>query len=115
MNPVTVVRQATRGATGEKIGQRAWVQCPGCGALHSFILANDDGTIPTGPVWTWDGNVESPTFSPSMLVRWGDGEVCHSFVEAGRWRFLDDSTHALAGEVGVPMLPLPDWLAQGDA
>ena len=105
-----VVRQAVHGTTGEKIGRYAWAQCPGCGSLHSFVLANEDGTIPSGPVWTWDGNLETPTFAASMLVRWGDGEVCHSFLEGGRWRFLDDCTHAHAGETDVAMVPLPDWL-----
>lgn len=128
-NPVLVVRQTTNGTTGEKIGRRAWVWCPGCRHAHCFVLSNDDGTIPSGPVWDWDGNLEAPTFSPSLLcidatfyaedrdadgyrVMVGSGN-CHSFVRAGRWEFLGDSGHHLAGQT-VDMVPLPDWLAQED-
>lgn len=46
--------------------------CPGCKAAHPFTVEVYDGY--TGrqnrqpePVWDWDGNLESPTFSPSML------------------------------------------------
>lgn len=42
------------------------------------------------------------TVSPA----WGN---CHSFLRAGRWQFLGDSAHALAGQT-VDMVPLPDWL-----
>lgn len=126
-HPVLLVRQTTNGATGEKIGRSAWLQCPGCNHLHRFILSNDDGTIPSGPVWEWDGDLEQPTFSPSLLcigvtfytaerdpdghrVVAGSGN-CHSFVRAGRWEFLSDSGHHLAGQT-VDLVPLPDWFAQ---
>ena len=36
------------------------IQCPACFTGHQF-RAN---------VWTFDGNLEEPTFSPSMLVRY---------------------------------------------
>lgn len=34
---------------------------------------------------------------------------CHSFLHAGRWQFLSDSGHRLAGQY-ADMVPLPDWL-----
>lgn len=77
-----------------------------------------------GPRWTWNGNAERPTFSPSILVRgtqpladeahvaWMRGEeplpapvpfVCHSFVVDGRIQFLGDCTHELACQtVDIP-------------
>lgn len=74
-------------------------RCPGCGKPHAF-----DGR------WTWNGSVEAPTFSPSLLVRWNEGpesreHVCHSFVTDGQIRYLDDCTHALRGST----VPLPPW------
>lgn len=95
-------------------------QCPGCGTAHG--VHTGDGS---GPRWTWNGDVERPTFSPSILVRGvvpltdeqvaayrsGDGLpeprplVCHSFVTDGRIQFLGDCTHALAGQT----VDLPEW------
>lgn len=92
---------------------RVLVWCPGCEELHPFVVANEQGQTPTnGPCWDWDRNEETPTFSPSLLVlggRQGSDHVCHSFLRQGRWEFLGDSTHALAGQT-VDLPPLPDWL-----
>jgi hypothetical protein len=60
--------------------------------------------------WNWDGNLEEPTLSPSILQTVGpfpDGhkEICHSFVKKGRISYCADSTHAMAGkEVDLPEL-----------
>jgi hypothetical protein len=45
--------------------------CPGCKMSHPFTIDNGGMTRSSGdprPTWEWDGNLESPTFSPSMLV-----------------------------------------------
>ena len=90
--------------------------CPGCNAVH--IVNTRPGN---GPTWTWDGNVEKPTLSPSILVTtgrevdptcdpWEPGyppERCHSFVRDGRVEFCTDSKHALAGQT-VDLPPWPD-------
>jgi hypothetical protein len=101
--------------------------CPGC-MLDVYDLPPDGATYhPTGlhllpvntdqtsPTWTFDGNEEAPTVSPSILTQHHptdtDGRpdfVCHSFLVAGVFQFLGDCTHALAG-LHVPMLDLPDW------
>lgn len=67
---------------------------------------------PEGAHWSWDGNREQPTFSPSILQH-ESGSIprCHSYVQSGRWQFLSDCTHKLAGQT-VDMVPLPDWLCQ---
>lgn len=57
--------------------------------------------------WKFDGNTESPTFSPSFLVQGHlpdhpNGGICHSFVTAGQVQYLDDSTHELKGQT-VPL------------
>lgn len=80
-------------------GFRFW--CPGCAMSH--VLR----TKPTG--WAFNGDHESPTFSPSVLVTWSEWggtedpaddikHCCHSFVTDGRIQFLGDCTHALAGQ-----------------
>ncbi len=76
--------------------------CPGCEDMHRIYVDGDQAT------WTWNGNEDVPTFSPSILVLHGDNR-CHSFVVDGVWQFLDDCTHSLAGQ-HVPMIPLPDWI-----
>ena len=93
--------------------------CQGCEEMHH---------ITTG--WQFDGNVNAPTFSPSVLVRIGHYvqgwqgpdcwctynakhpdepspfkcQRCHTFIKSGQVQFLSDCTHALAGQT----LPLPD-------
>lgn len=92
--------------------------CPGCETTHRF---NVNAPNPyTGARWTWDGNAEQPTFSPSMVVRipWSKDEepqpdeVCHYFLRNGKIEFLGDCTHALKGQT-VDLPDLSDWYLQG--
>ena len=90
--------------------------CPGCEQMHK---------LPDS--WTFDGNLESPTYSPSFkhsgkLRVFVDGNwagewkrdaagaplpfVCHYILTAGVLNFCSDSTHYLAGK-SVPLPPLP--------
>lgn len=97
--------------------------CQGCDMLHQVRVG--DGPRPR---WGWNGDVEKPTFTPSVLVTWNQGEppattedirqkirsgeivqtkvhkVCHTFVTDGRVQFLGDCTHQYAGQT----LDLPD-------
>jgi hypothetical protein len=61
--------------------------------------------LPDG--WTFDGNLEAPTFTPSFLHSWGTGKVCHYNLIAGWLQFCPDSTHGLAGKT-VPLPDLPE-------
>jgi hypothetical protein len=81
--------------------------CPCSSYLHMLPV----NTTATSPAWTMTGDVDAPTISPSILTRWGKEpeHVCHSFLEAGVFRFLDDCTHQFAGQQ-VPMPDLPDWV-----
>jgi hypothetical protein len=78
-----------------------WLFCPGCKAAHRINNS-----------WDWDGNLETPTFNPSILsiLDRPVPDRCHSFIRDGVWDFLSDSTHDLAGQQ-IPMVDLPDWLA----
>ncbi|KFC62792.1 hypothetical protein FF80_03359 [Devosia sp. LC5] len=108
--------------------------CPGCSEAHQITV--NDAVNGQGPKWSYNGNPDAPTFSPSVLVRGvridgGDEEldrildtyklpedrermladkrintVCHSFVNSGQIQFLGDCTHALAGQT-VPLPPFP--------
>lgn len=91
--------------------------CPGCEEMH--VIPNS---------WTFDGNVDCPTFTPSVKItgkqvvivdgKWNGEWVrdaagnpvdccCHYFVTKGRLLFCSDSTHALSGKT-VDLLPLPE-------
>ena len=80
--------------------------CPGC-KMHHYV-ATADYPIPgwgPGSQWTFDGNFDNPTLSPSVLnrYRWKDKEeICHIFVKEGQIQFLPECTHHLAGQT-VPM------------
>ena len=74
-------------------GERLGFMCPGCGSAHYV------GVGPEG--WKWNGSLERPTLSPSVLVSGyiSDREVrCHSFIENGKIHFLNDCLHSLAGK-----------------
>jgi hypothetical protein len=78
--------------------------CPACEYGHPFWV----GPASNGeshPVWSWNGSMDAPTFSPSLLVH-GGGESprCHSFVTDGNIAFCGDSTHKLAGQT----VPIPE-------
>lgn len=50
--------------------------------------------------WSFNGNYERPTFSPSIKVEIGHypdpSDICHSFVTDGKIKYLNDCTHELA-------------------
>lgn len=61
--------------------------------------------------WFFDGNLERPTLSPSLLLTMTVGQqrqkfVCHSFVKDGSIQYLGDCTHPLAGQtIELPEIP----------
>lgn len=76
--------------------------CPGCKDEHVVT------TAPHPNAWGFNGSVDAPTFTPSILAHehpmmLADGTKgvqprCHSFVTDGRIQFLGDCGHALAGQ-----------------
>lgn len=84
--------------------------CPGCGHHHIYYTRNENPL----PNWTFNGNMESPTFSPSLLNRWGKyvpgyenkikgGGICHLNVTNGKIDYYDDCTHEYKGRKQVEM------------
>lgn len=61
------------------------------------------------PSWHWDGNLEAPTLSPSILSQ--GYSRCHSFLREGKFQFLKDCDHPLAGKT-VELPDLPDWAVE---
>lgn len=58
--------------------------------------------------WTFNGNFDNPTFSPSMLVNEDvQGQRSHFFVTQGKIQYLQDCDHALAGQT-VDMVDLEE-------
>lgn len=108
-------------ALGSKLrkleGGKVAFKCPGCNQMHHVTVDGSRG-------WSFNGDGDRPTFSPSVLVkgtvpitddqheRIMAGEkieptplICHSFVTEGHIRFLGDCTHDLAGQtVDLPNL-----------
>lgn len=93
--------------------------CPGCKEYHCVHVNRGQY-----PVWSFNGDYNNPTLSPSVEVRSGhyltpdkkecwcnfkdrypdEGEppfkcgVCHAFVTNGKIQYLNDCTHELAGQ-----------------
>lgn len=92
--------------------------CPGCAAggpegyegLHMLpVNAPNIGKAS----WDWNGDLERPTLSPSILTNKDNTEAsshprCHSFLKNGVFEFLSDFTHPLAN-MQVEMPDLPEW------
>lgn len=93
----------------DTVSHGLWFHCPGCGRGHR-VMTKEYNDGPTQ--WEWNGDLVKPTFSPSILTWWTEGEEkkdcrCHSFVTDGMIQFLSDCTHALAGQT-VPLQPWDD-------
>ena len=101
--------------------------CPGCEEVHMFITQRGEYR-PQGPVWSFNGDVEKPTFSPSLIIWSGHyapgheegspcwctfnqdliekGEepskfkcgICHLIMTDGIIQYCADSTHHLSGQ-----------------
>lgn len=88
--------------------------CPGCKTMHTVAVSQKNHS---GASWKFDGNLQAPTFSPSINYKvntpdMGDyyqpnvkSTTCHHFVRAGNIQFLGDCTHEMRGQT----VPLPDF------
>lgn len=82
--------------------------CPACDTPHQYRIAG-----PEEPIWKFNGDLDKPTFTPSLLMQWnavGDQplQICHLFVTAGIISYCNDCTHPLRGHtIEIPDLPAP--------
>lgn len=81
--------------------------CIGCDGGHTINIG-----VGMTPNWVFNGDIEKPTFTPSVLVTYegvdadtpdGLPSVCHTFVTNGKIQYLGDCTHPLANtEIDLP-------------
>jgi hypothetical protein len=89
--------------------------CPGCKHSHAYYTKHFPGHESPKPVWGFNGNMDSPTFTPSLLNRSGTyadpnwrsdteentrkfSSQCHLFVRDGKIEYCGDCTHELKGQ-----------------
>lgn len=75
--------------------------CPGCKHEHTYSIFED------GSQWKFNGNMQNPSFTPSLLNREIDKDgkvksICHLFVTDGKIIYCGDCTHELSGQT-IPM------------
>lgn len=125
------VSKYLRSAKDAKGTQYFMFWCPGCEEPHQYRVG---GETPD-PKWTFNGNVDRPTFTPSLLcftdysdqddadgkpIRLPEGQrrtLCHLFVTDGQIVYCGDNPHKLNGQT-VPLPELPDYMQDdkfGDA
>lgn len=94
---------------GGKLIEGWMFHCPACNTLHRIQVDKNHK-----PCWEWNRDVENPTVSPSILVRWSTmdkpNQKCHSFVKNGHIQFLGDCTHEYKNQT----LEIPDWYDMND-
>lgn len=99
MSKLHCMGDSNRGPRGGKLYV---FHCPGCENSHPFEV-----DAPNGQGWQWNGSLDTPTFTPSLLCNQGTEFQCHSFVTNGRIQFLPDCRHQLAGQT----VDIPEWEA----
>lgn len=96
--------------------------CPGCQHEHIYYV-NSPHWTKDSQGWTFNGDFNNPTFSPSLLITWGryadpnwqepddiapgqpsswSGQ-CHLFVQNGVINYCSDCTHEYNCRQGVAM------------
>ena len=73
--------------------------CPGCQCAHWVRVRGKN------PCWTWNGDVNRPTVTPSLNVHPNTEQQCHSFITDGKMIYLADCWHDLKGKT----VEIPDF------
>lgn len=100
------------------IGYAHW--CQACREMHVFAV---EEAFSNGAKWTFNGNFDKPSFSPSMNIRTrprptvpvgrpdaGQIDICHYFLKDGMIQYLGDCTHSLKGQT-IALQELPEHLS----
>ena len=84
-------------------------RCPACNQLE--YIPYQGGTEHKGPVWKFNGNLESPSLQPSVRHFVPDEKgrvketICHYYLTNGHINYCTDSPHAFRGQtVPIPQL-----------
>lgn len=87
-----------------------WVfWCPACDDAHMYQTGEK---FPPGVQWEFNGNIASPSFTPSLLMS-GVRPRCHLFVTNGMICYCGDCGHSVAGKT-IPMVDLPPHWQEGN-
>lgn len=93
---------------GAFLYNQLWFYCPGCKHAHAFHM---DGDANVRPMWSFDGDLDKPSVTPSLRVFTSqpqeDGTLvektlCHLVLTKGILNFQSDCPHALRNQ-NVPM------------
>lgn len=113
MSALSKKLRSFKNADGSRAGIAHW--CPGCESAHQIWTTNVGG-----PVWSWNGDVDRPTVTPSVrlfhtndedergnkLPQPVDHTLCHYVLTDGVINYCNDcGDHALGGQ----QVPLPDF------
>ena len=81
--------------------------CPACRHMHVIPFTNSPNSTPE--LWCFDGDVVTPTISPSLRVLGFDGKTtqCHVVITKGLLNYCNDFEDELAGKT-IPMEPWED-------
>lgn len=86
--------------------------CPGCRTEHpyrvvapGFTEADVRATHPNG-CWAWNGSMEKPSFTPSLMCNPNREDQCHLYVTDGKLLYCGDCHHDLRGQI-MDMVPIP--------
>lgn len=91
---------------GDALPAQYCFHCPGCQYSHGIAVAAPNTGQGGDHVWGWNGSLDAPTFTPSILCNKDfPDRRCHSFVADGKIQFLQDCWHSLAGKT----VEIPDW------
>lgn len=76
--------------------------CPACNDIHAFKYYSDPFkyTNTDKDPWKFNYNFDRPIIRPSISVDAGNSNInykCHSYVEEGFIKYLDDCSHAMKG------------------
>lgn len=100
--------------------------CDGCHCAHGIWTIQRNAS---NAIWTFNGNLEKPTVSPSIKIEYPAWEppvtpenmdkwranpwhqtkktyICHCVINDGVINYGADSTHGLSGQT-LPMTPFP--------
>jgi hypothetical protein len=77
----------------EDDGKLAYIfYCPGCKFHHAFYVSGYRIS------WEFNGDIDNPSFSPSLRNRDREGRTCHLFVKNGKIEYCNDCFHELKGQ-----------------
>ncbi len=103
-----------------KLNKKYWTRggfghwCPGCNSGHEIDTEQSNSQ---NAIWNFNGDMESPTFTPSIDMRINMPDmnhyqphaasiVCHYIITNGKIQFCGDCTHHLVNQtVDLPDIP----------